>query len=82
VENSNKGMWDWRKPHNKELRDVYCLPNITSGQIKEGKTCGPCGTYTRGLGGNAEGKRPLRRPRHTWNNIKMDIKDTGLGAQT
>jgi hypothetical protein len=38
--------------------------------------------YTRGLGGNAEGKRPLGRPRHTWDNIKMDIKDIGLGART
>ena len=28
MENSNKGMGDWRKLHNKELRDVYCLPNI------------------------------------------------------
>jgi len=28
VENRNKGMGDWRKIHNKELRDVYCSPNI------------------------------------------------------
>jgi hypothetical protein len=28
VENSNKGMGDWRKLNNKELLDVYCSPNI------------------------------------------------------
>ena len=28
MENRNKGMGDWRKIHNKELRDVYCSPNI------------------------------------------------------
>jgi len=28
VENSNKGMGDWRKLRNKELRDVYCSPDI------------------------------------------------------
>jgi len=28
VENSNKGKGDWRKLHNKELRDVYCSPDI------------------------------------------------------
>jgi hypothetical protein len=81
VENSNKGMGGWRKLKNKELRDVYCSPNITR-VIKEGKTCTPCGRHTRGLGGNTEGKRPLGRPRRTWDNTKMDIKDIGLGART
>jgi len=28
VENSNKGMGDWKKLCNKELRDVYCSPDI------------------------------------------------------
>jgi hypothetical protein len=28
--------------------------------------------------GNAEGKRPLGRPRHRWvNNIKMDLREIG-----
>jgi hypothetical protein len=33
------------------------------------------------LVGKSEGKRPLRRPRHMWeNNIKMDIRETGWGG--
>jgi hypothetical protein len=32
------------------------------------------------LMGKAEGKRPLRRPRHKWvDNIKMDLKEIGCG---
>jgi hypothetical protein len=31
------------------------------------------------LVGNPEGKRQLRRPRRRWvNNIKMDLRETGL----
>jgi hypothetical protein len=32
------------------------------------------------LVGRPEGRRPLGRPRHRWeNNIKMDLRETGLG---
>jgi hypothetical protein len=32
------------------------------------------------LVGRPEGRRPLRRPRHGWeDNIKMDLKEIGLG---
>jgi hypothetical protein len=38
------------------------------------------GVY-RVLVGRPEGKRPLERPRHTWeNNIKMDPRETGIGG--
>jgi len=31
--------------------------------------------------GKPEGKRPLGRPRHRWeNNIKMDLKEVGCGG--
>jgi hypothetical protein len=34
----------------------------------------------RFLMGTLEGKRPLRRPRHTWeNNIKMDLTEIQVG---
>jgi hypothetical protein len=34
----------------------------------------------RVLVGKLEGKRPLGRPRHRWeNNIKMDLKEVGYG---
>jgi len=38
------------------------------------------GVY-RVLVGKPEGKRPLGRPRHRWEeNIKMDIQDVGCGG--
>jgi len=40
------------------------------------------GVY-RVLVGKTEGKRPLGRPRHRWeDNIKMDIKEMGCGVWT
>jgi hypothetical protein len=37
------------------------------------------GAY-RALVGKPEGKRPLGRPRHRWeNNIKMDLREVGWG---
>jgi hypothetical protein len=36
-------------------------------------------TY-RVLVGKPEGQRPLRKPRHRWeDNIKIDLQDTGFG---
>jgi hypothetical protein len=33
----------------------------------------------QGLVGRPEGKRPMRRPRHRWeNNIKMDFREKGI----
>ena len=38
------------------------------------------GVY-RVLVGKPEGKRPLRRPRHKWeDNIKMDLQEVGCGG--
>jgi hypothetical protein len=38
------------------------------------------GVY-RVLGGRPEGKRPLGRPRHRWeDNIKMDIREIGING--
>jgi hypothetical protein len=35
------------------------------------------------LVGKPEGNRPLRRPRHRWeDNIKMDLREIGFGVQT
>jgi hypothetical protein len=31
------------------------------------------------LVGNPEGNRPLRRPRHRWDNIKMDLNRHKMG---
>ena len=36
------------------------------------------GVY-RALVGRPEGNRPLGRPRHKWENIKMDLQEVGWG---
>jgi hypothetical protein len=39
-------------------------------------------TAYRILVGKPEGKRPLGRPRRRWvNNIKIDLRETGLGGR-
>jgi hypothetical protein len=76
---------EWRKLHNEDLRDLYCLPNIVRvvksrrmrlaghvARMGEGR-----GVY-RVLVGKPEGKRPLGRPRRRWEgNIKLDLQEVG-----
>jgi hypothetical protein len=78
---------EWRKLRNEELNNLYCSPNIVRVikwriitwfghvvRMVEGK-----GVY-RVLVGKPEGKRPLGRPRHRWeDNIKMDLLEVGCG---
>ena len=54
------------------------------GKIEKNEMGGAYGTYGEGRGmhrvlvGKPEGKRPLGRPRHRWeNNIKMDLQEVG-----
>ena len=79
---------EWRKLHNKELRDLYSLRNIVrviksrrirwAGHVaRMGK--GRC--VHRVLVGKPDGKRPLGRPRRRWeDNIKMDLQEVGGGG--
>jgi hypothetical protein len=76
---------EWRKLHNEELHDLYCSPTTVRviksrrmrwaghlARMAEGR-----GVY-RGLVGKPEGKRPLGRPRHRWeDNLKMDLQEVG-----
>jgi hypothetical protein len=78
----------WRKLHYDELHNLYSSQNIVrviksrrmkwAGHVThmaEGK-----GVY-RVLVGRSEGKRPLGRPRHRWeDNIKMDLREIGIGG--
>jgi hypothetical protein len=70
---------EWRRLHNVELNDVYSSPNIIrviksrrmrwSGHVARMEETR--GAY-RILVGRPEGRRPLGRPRRTWeDNIKM-----------
>jgi hypothetical protein len=74
------------KLHNDELHRLYSSPNIVrviksrrmrwAGHVAcmgEGR-----GVY-RVLVGRSEGKRPLRRPVHGWeDNMKMDLREIGI----
>jgi hypothetical protein len=73
---------EWRKLHSEELSDMYFLANIVrvvkSRRIRwEGHVArmGEGRDVHRVLVGKPEGKRPLGRPRHRWeDNIKMDLQ--------
>jgi hypothetical protein len=76
-----------KKLHNQELNDLYSLPNIMrvvksrkvrwAGHVR--RMVEKRGVH-RVLLGKPEGKRPLGRPRHRWeDNIKMDLQEVGGG---
>ena len=78
---------EWRKLYNKELNDLYSLPNIV--RVVKSRRMRWAGHVTR-MGedrvvhrvfvGKPERKRPLGRPRRRWeDNIKMDLQEVGGG---
>jgi hypothetical protein len=82
----DKVTGEWRKLHNEELNDLYSLPNIVqvvksrrmrwAGHVEQmGEEKG----VHRVLVGKPEGKRPLARPRHRWEDIRMDLQEVGGG---
>jgi len=58
---------EWRKLHNEELSDLYCLPNIVRVvKSRRMRWAGHVARLVEGRGvlvGKPEGKRPLGRPR-------------------
>jgi hypothetical protein len=76
----------WRKLHNDELHSLYSSPNIVR-VIKSGRTRWAGNVARIGEGRNAytvlvgrpEGKRPLERPRRSWeDNIRLGHRETGI----
>jgi hypothetical protein len=76
----------WRKLHNDELHSLHSSPNIVrvikSRRIRWAGHVARMGEQ-RGvykvLVGRPEGKRPLGRPRRSWeDNIKMYLIETGI----
>ena len=75
---------EWRKLHNEELNDQCSSPNIVpviKSRKRRGAVCSEMRERRdvyRVLMGKPEGKSPLGRPRHRWEeNIKMDLQKVG-----
>ena len=78
---------EWRKLHNEKQNNLYSSPNILR-VIKSRRMrwvghvarMGGRGVY-RVLVGKPEGRRPVGRPRYTWeNNIRMGLREVGCGC--
>jgi hypothetical protein len=78
---------EWRKLHNEEPNDLYFSPNIIrviksrrmrwAGHVAR---MGRREAYT-GFWGKPEGKKPLGRLRHRWeDNINLDLQEVGCGS--
>ena len=77
----------WRKLHYGELNDLYCSTNIirvvksrrmrwTGHVARTGERRGAYGV----MAGKPEGKRPLGRSIHRWeDNMKIDLQEVGCG---
>jgi len=79
---------EWRKLHNKELRDFYSLPSVVR-EVKSRRMrwAGHVARMEEGRGVHRvlvrkfEGRKPLGRPRRGWeDNIKMDLREVGVGG--
>ena len=79
---------EWRKLNNAELHAMYSSRNIIRNlKSRRLRWAGHVArmAYSRNayrvLVGIPEGKRPLGRPRHRWeDNIKMDLREMGCDA--
>jgi hypothetical protein len=76
---------EWRKLHNEELHNLYSSADIIR-QVKSRRMrwvghvarMGDERKVYRVLMGKKEGKRPLGRPRHRWEDgIRMDLREIG-----
>jgi hypothetical protein len=77
----------WRKLHDEELHSLYSLPSII--RVIKARRMRWAGHMARMvevrgayniLVGRPEGRRPLGRPRHRWeDNIKMDLREIWFG---
>jgi len=76
-----------RKLHGEELNDLYSSPNIVRViKLRRMRWAGHVAHMGDGRGvyrmlvGKPEGKRPLGKPRHRWDDIKMDLQEVGCGG--
>ena len=79
---------EWRKLHNKELKDLYSSTNTVRMMKSRRMRCaGHVARMEEGRGvhkvlvGKPEGKIPLGRSRRRWeDNIEMDLQEVGSGC--
>ena len=79
---------EWRRFHNKKLHSLYRSPNIF--RVIKSKRLRWVGCVVRMeegrsafkiLTGKRTGKRPLGRPRRSWEgSIRMDLEEIGINA--
>jgi len=84
----NEVTREWRKLYNEEFNNLYSSPNIV--WVIKSRRLRWAGHVAhmderrgihRVLVGKPDGKRPLGRPEHRWeDNIKMDIQEVGCGS--
>jgi hypothetical protein len=70
---------EWRRLRN-ELNDLYSSPNMSGRKRWMGHVAhmGEGRDAYRILVGKPEGRKPLGRPRHRWeDNVKMDLQEVG-----
>jgi hypothetical protein len=81
-------MGERRKLHNEEHHNLYSSPDIIM-QVKSRRMrwaghvarMGEEKKVYKVLVGKPEGKRPLERPRHRWEDeVRMDLREIGLGG--
>jgi hypothetical protein len=84
---TDEATGEWRRLHNEELNDLYSSPNIIrvikSRRIRWAGRVARMGAKRgayRILVRRPEGRRPLGRPRHIWeDNIKVDLQEVRWG---
>jgi hypothetical protein len=85
----NIHLYKVRKLHNEELNDLYCSPNAV--RVIKSRRMRWSGHVAcmwerrdiyRVLVGKPEGKKPLGRPRHRWEDNKLDLQDVGCEVWT
>ena len=79
---------EWRKLHNEELNGVYSPNTVWLSKSRVMRWAGHVARAVERIGvcvvvvGKPDGKRPLGRPRHRWDdNIKMDLQEVECGGR-